>query len=76
MASHPGSQEDYANVFARLYPEFCPTQTLYLDMERDLYVGCWAWPPTGHRTRARHGSYSNIYRQETGTGCPPTHLHR
>ncbi len=37
MASHPGSQEDYANVFARLYPEFCPTQTLYLDMERDLY---------------------------------------
>ncbi len=37
MASHPGSQEDYANVFARLYPEFCPTQALYLDMERDLY---------------------------------------
>ena len=28
MASHPGSQEDYANVFARLHPEFCPTQAL------------------------------------------------
>ena len=37
MASHPGSQEDYANVFARLYPEFRPTQTLYLDIERDRW---------------------------------------
>jgi len=37
MASHPGSQEDYANVFARLYPEFRPPQALYLDMERDPY---------------------------------------
>ena len=35
MPNHQASQTHYAKVFARLYPEFRPTQALYLDIERD-----------------------------------------
>ena len=35
MPNHQASQTHYAKVFARLHPEFRPTQALYLDIERD-----------------------------------------